>query len=522
MQRGTRQLVNAIRPTLGPLARTVAITSIAPEKKPEILDSGGIIARRIIQLSDPDEDMGAMLARQMLWQQQEEHGDGTATAAVLFQAVYEGGLRYIAAGGNAMRLRHFLEKGLSAILGELTVMTCPVAGKAQLAEVARAICHDNALADMLCEIFDIIGEYGQLDIQAGRGRHLEREYVQGTHWKSGIFSAEMLGGQQSVQLENAAILISDFEIKEPGELAGAVRAALAAQHRTLVIMARSLSEKVIGFLLTNRKTEKFQAIAVKTPGSTSVDQLANMRDLAILTGGQPLIQASGQALNDVRHGDLGFARTAWANAVNFGIIGGKGDPCALRRHLDGLRQSFAQADDRQTRAKLQGRIGRLMGGSATLSIGGATDLEIKARKELAQHAADAVRGAVREGVLPGGGAALVACCAKLRRLCARSRDEDERAAYRVLIRALQEPMRVIAANAGYDPSAVLAAVERARPGSGFNAHTGKVVDLTQVGIVDAASAQKAAVHGAIATAALALTVDVLIHRKTPPESYSKP
>jgi chaperonin GroEL len=517
LQRGMNQIVEAVRPTLGPRARTVAIAPIVGKGRPELLDNGGIIARRIIQLPDRDEDVGAMLTRQMLWQLQEDVGDGTATAAVLFQSIFNQGVRYVAAGGSPVRLRAALENGLRAILAALDAMTIPVEGPASLAGVARSISHDPQLAQALGEIFDVLGENGHLEIQSGRGRDYGHDYVDGTYWmQSGVFSPSMLTAEGNIQLENAAILISDLDIDDPYQLATPMRAALQAESRALVIVARSLSEKVTGFLATNRHTDRFHAIAVKTPGVQVDDQAFALEDLAVLTGGRALVRAAGQTLDSLEPDDLGYARRAWASRTHLGIIGGKGDSRRRRQQIASLSASLG--DDMEKRKKTRQRIGRLMNGSVTLRTGGATETEIKFRKEVAERAAEALRGAVAEGVLPGGGTAFIACIPALQGLLDQTSDDDERAAYRILIQALREPFRTILANAGYDPSEILAEIGDAP--CGFDVETGRVVDMAQAGIYDIATAQKAAVKAAVMTASLALTIDVLAHRKRQREALA--
>jgi chaperonin GroEL len=217
---------------------------------------------------------------------------------------------------------------------------------------------------------------------------------------------------------------------------------------------------------------------------------------------------------------LGHARRAWANRSYFGIVGGKGDPRALRKHIVNLRVAFSQAEDPAVRKKLRERIGKLMGGSATLWVGAASELEITARKELAQRTADALRGAIMEGVLAGGGVSLLACRPVLQRALDQSTDADERAAYRILTKAMTEPIRTIIANAGYDASEIMAETKRAEPGHGFDVRSGQIVDMAQAGIFDAASVQAEAVRSAVAGAALALTVDVLVHRRKPEGSLT--
>jgi chaperonin GroEL len=515
MQRGIHQMVATVRPTLGPLPRVVAIGRLVSEKGPEIFDDGGVIVRRIIQLQDRDEDMGAMFVRHMLWRLHERVGDGTATAAVVFQAVYDQGLRYIVSGGNAMQVRRYLEKGLRVINDELIDMATHVDGKEKLAQIAESICYDPPLAKMLGEIFNIIGEHGQLEVRSGRSRELEREYVEGMYWKGGVFSRRMIldHAKLRTEMENAAILISDLDIEDPRQVAQLVNKAVRANVRSLMIMARKFSDDAAAVLLmASKDPAKFQAIAVKVQGATVGDRSAALEDIAVLTGGHPIISAAGASLSRVEPQDLGRARRAWADRTYLGIIGGKGDPRALRAHVASLRATFDGADDPDDRRKLRERIGKLMGGSATLWVGGVTEIEIERRKELADRTADALRGAIVEGVLPGGGVSLLACRPALQQMADQSTDPDERAAYRILVRALEEPIRTILTNAGHDASEVMAEIKQAGTGYGFDVRSGQVVDVAQAGILDAASVQKEAVHSAVAGAALALTVDVLVHR----------
>lgn len=520
LRRGINQIVDAVRPTLGPLARTVAIAPIVGSGKPELLDNGGIIARRIIQLPDRDEDVGAMLTRQMLWQLQEDVGDGTATAAVLFQSIFDQGVRYVTAGGSPVRLRAAFENGLRIILDELDRMTIPVKGENGLVGVAHSVSHDAQLAQALGEIFHVLGEDGHLEIQSGRRRDHGYDHVDGAYWMhSGVFSPSMLTAEGSIQLEKAAILISDLDIDDPHQLVPVMRAALQANTRALVIVARTLSEKVTGFLATNKQTSKFHAIAVKTPGVQVDDQAFALEDLAVLTGGRPLVKAAGQTLESLKPDDLGYARKAWASRTNLGVIGGKRDVPRLRQQIADLRAALNdENDDSEKRKKTRLRVGRLMGASVTLRIGGTTDSEIKFRKSVAERTAEVLRGAVAEGLLPGGGTAFIACIASLQRLLDQTTDVDERAAYRILIQALREPFRAILANAGYDPSEIQAQIGDSC--CGFDVETGRVVDMARAGICDVAAVQKAAVKAAVLTASLALTIDVLAHRKRQREAIA--
>jgi chaperonin GroEL len=518
-QRGVNQIVEAIRPTLGPRPRIVAIQRILDQRMPELLDNGGVIAQRIIQLPGWDADVGAMFVRDMLWRLYDQVGDGTAAAAVLFQAIYNEGVRYLTAGGNARRLHEYLQKGLEIILDQLTRMTTQVSGKEQLAQIAESICYDPALAKMMGEIFDIIGEYGRLEIRPGRGRELEREYVEGMYWERGLVSREMISDHRRArtELENAAILISDLNIEQPQQLFPALEVALRAKMGALLIVANKLSDSAIGFLLANKKPEQFQVIAVQTPGFGKEEQAAALEDLALLTGGRPFIQVAGDTFELIKAEHFGQARRAWADPRNFGIIGGKGDPRALRQHIAALRTAYNGTEDTVLQGKLLSRLGKLLGGSATLWIGGATELEINERQAVAERTAAAMRGAMMEGIIPGGGVALLACRPALQQQLNQATDSDERAAYHILLAALTAPLRTLVSNAGYKPDEAMAQINLAGAGYGFDVISGQVVEMKQAGICDAAVVQKTAVYNAISSAALALTIDVLVHRNGQPE-----
>ena len=521
IQRGLDQLVNAVRPTLGPRPRLVAIDNIDYHSNtPQLFDDGGTIARYLIQLQGREADMGAMLVRDLLWRLQQQVGDGTATAAVIVQKVYSEGVRYLAAGGNAMQLKRHLERGMRLILEQLSGQTIQLSGKEKLARLAESLCYDPPLAHYLGEIFDIIGEWGRLEIRKGQSREVVREYVEGMYWDQGLLSREMFTDHSKprVEFEDAAILISDLEIEEPIQLFPALEMAIRTEIPALLIIAEKLSAKAINFLLRNKDPEKFQVIAVRTPGWDKAEKAAALQDLAILTGGRPFVKAAGDTFDRIRPEDLGHARRAWADYKHFGIVGGKGDPRLLRQHIAELRRGYENTEKVQDREAMQARVGKLLGGTATLWVGGVTEMEIEARVELAKRTAATMRAAMREGVLPGGGVALLACRPVLRERLAESTDADERAAYRILTTALEEPFRAIVANAGYDASDVMAEVRLAGPGYGFDVTSGQVVDMVQAGIYDVTMVQKAVVFGALTTAAMALTVDVLVLHREPEQA----
>ena len=520
--RGIDLIVEAIRPTLGPIARTVAVSQVMDDKPPELLDKGGLIARRITDLPDPDADMGAMLLRQMLWQLYEECGDGTATAAVIFQSIYREGVKYIVAGGDAMRLRHYLQEGLQVILRGLEAITAPISGREQLAQLAEAICHDSELAERLGETFDFIGEYGQLDVRRGHTRTIEHDYMKGMYWKRGAVSRAMLrGGKQPdrIVMNDAAILLSDLDIEEIEQIAPLIDALMRAGAKSLLLVGGKFSEAVINLILSNTKPEEFRVVAVKTPGDTAAQRQAHLHDMAVITGASPLYQAAGDTLRSVTKSRLGQAKQVWVERTLFGLVSDRDNQQELTEHLADLLEMREYAKDKETEAFLSERIGKILGGVAIMRIGDASPTRMDNRIEAAKETAKSLRRALADGVVPGGGVALLACRSALDLAAASDADSDKRAAYRILLRALEEPLRVICHNGGYD-SAKIAELAGMPSGHGIDIRSGAVTEMVDAGIIDVASVLSAAVRGAVRGAALALTIDVLLHHKDPQPTYT--
>ena len=521
MRCGINQVVDAIRPTLGPVARTVAISDVFETKPPELLDKGGLIARRITNLPERDSDMGAMYIRHMLWHLYEEVGDGTATAAVLFQAIYNGGLKYIAAGGNAMKLRNHLMQTLDLISATLNEVTQPVANVQQLTHLAESVCHDPPLAAALGDIFDVIGEHGQLDIRTSYKHQVGHQFMEGAYWKEGAAARGLLAGGDEpgyFLLPDAAILISDLEFEDVNVLVALLGGLMKVGVKSLLIMGSQFSEPVLNFLVANKRNEQFRVLAVKTPGTMPADQVATLEDIAVLTGGKPLLKAAGDTLRSITLDHLGHARRVWVDRTMFGIVSGEGSPQTVRAHQKALQIRLENATDKKVREILQARIARLAGGFATLYLGGATETEVKTRKEMAEQTARVLRHAVRGGIVPGAGVALLACQQAVSEAMTGIQDSDQRAAYRILHDALEMPLHVICQNAGYDEAAV-ARARLAGQGCGLDVRTGELVPVMEAGIFDVAPAIKGAVQHAVHSAALALTVDVLVHHKNPTVTY---
>ena len=517
-QRGMNKIVDAIRPSLGPNPRAVAINRLGSSRGPEFFDNGGMIARRIIQLSDRDEDAGAMYIRGALWNLHERVGDGVATSAIIFQTIFNGGLKYIAAGGNAMSLRRHLEQGGELIAAALDGIMQPISGAEALIGVAKTVCHEVQLAETLGNLVSIIGEEGLLEIRAGRGRGIEQELLAGSFWPGGLVSKAMITnpGQLRAVFENAALLISDLDIQTPQELLPVIQAAVEAGLDRLVVMCGKMSEPAQNLVLQSKNSGKLQIVVVKTPGLRSDLQMTNLTDIARLTGGRMFVKAAGETLAKVNPGDFGRARRIWANDEYIGLIHPQGDPVEIRKHVNTLRAALKSATKTDKQKIFQERLGRLLSGSAAIDVGGLTETEMETRKELAKRTLNTLRGAAREGILPGGGTALLACRPALSELTSADHGLDAQAARRILAAALEAPFRALMRNSGQNEGKRLGEVEQSGAGYGFDLVTGQLCEMLTAGIVDVATVQKQAVISAVRAASLALTIDVLIHRDDPP------
>jgi chaperonin GroEL len=527
IQAGINMIASVLRPTLGPLPRNVAITRTVGRNAPEILDNGGAIARRIIAIPDRDQDVGAMLIRHVLWRMYQDSGDGVTTTAVIFQSIFNQGVRYLSAGGgNAMQLRNGLENCLPIVLDALRGFTVPLNGRELITQVAEGICQgDSELAGMLGEIFDIAGAYGTVQVQASNQRKLEREFIEGMYWPnsgwiSSIFQTDPI--RHRTIMDDAAILISDIPVHSPAQLLPALEIAAKAKIPNLVVLALNMSDEAIGLLVTNRERKVIGTLAVKTPLLDILGRQEALEDMALLTGGKFMVEAAGERLEDVTFEHFGRARRVWATNERFGIIGGKGDPRLVREHVKMLKLRLSHLQG-EAREKVIQRIGRMLGGAAFLYVGGNTETAIQTRLEVAERSVVTLRSALDGGVVPGGGAALVHCQRVLEqaerqyKLAGTTNDslDEQIIALRIIRRSLEAPLRTIAQNGGYHPATIVGRVQQAPDNQGFDVRTGQVTCLQNVGILDPLQVVGNALELAIHGAALALTTDVIVHRKRP-------
>ncbi len=513
LRQGVKVMVDMVRPTLGPTARCVMLHEESSGRTPEVLDDAATILRRVIELPDPYVNMGAMLLRHTVWTVHEAIGDGGATTAVLFEAIMRHTAPLLAAGADASALRRGLEQGLTAASAALTEMAHPLEGDLAIARVAESLCHDPELARLLGEIFDIVGADGSIEIEPGYTRGFDRQYVEGVQWETGFFSSYFVTNQdrQEARLENPAVLVTDMRLTTAEQLLPLLDSLTKVEQRDLFIIADEVSGTALSLLTANHRAGTMRSVAVKAP-SYEPERTQILKDLAVLTGAQVVTEVSGISGESIGLEDLGRARLAWADAHNFGIQGGLGDPAALRERITEVRAEYQQTSKPEDKEKVRARLGKLIGGVAILLVGGDAQQQIEERKAAARRTVTTMRHALQGGVAPGGGAGLLACRQALRKVAAGG---DEAGAVAALAHALEEPLAAIARNAGYDASAIVAQAGVQPQGWGFDAVSGQFVDLWSAGILDPVPMLHRALAAAVSGASMLLTADVLVHHREP-------
>lgn len=515
--RGVDQMVGALRPTLGPAARTVAVHGWNRTNPPEILDSAATIARRTIQLENPWEDMGGMIVRQMAWSIFEEVGDGAATAAVLCQALLHEAARIIGAGANPMILKRGIERGLRVARAELRRQARGVELASEIARIILGSVRDEQIAEMVGEVAEAVGPDGAVLVQDSAGRTTDYEYLEGVRWNSGYHSYYLLkDGEDSIRMMHPRIFLTDHYLTSAEQLLPVLEACVAAGERNLMVIAPEVSGTALALLLMNREKGVLeQVIAAKSPDMGKQREQI-LIDLATITGGRALCTERGDKLDEVIIEDLGTARQCWVTATTFGILGGGGAKGAIRQRINETKGELRALpkDEDHTRTTIRERIGKLAGAAAIIRVGAVTSSEQAELKFRIEAAVTAARAALRDGVVAGGGAAYVACIPALERLKGELTG-DEAFGVEALARALTAPMRAIARNAGVDPQPLALAAREREEGWTFDVIAGEWVDAWEAGIVDPVQVVLTALEASTSAATMALTTDVLIRHKKP-------
>jgi chaperonin GroEL len=517
--RGIEKMTALVRPTLGPLPRTVAVARIAGTQPPEVLDNAAVIVRRTLELADPFENMGAMLVRHLVWRMHEQVGDGGATAALLTRALVRSGAKFIAAGGSPVGIRRGMQLGLAAAAAALRAQARAIDGQQEIARCVAGSLHDARLADLIGEVVDAVGVDGAVIFEDAQGTATGHEYLDGVRWNEGYVSSFMLKADEatSTRLLNPRILVTDYVLERGEQLLPALEACVASGDRSLLVVAPEVRDAAIGMLVANRERGVVDAaVAVKAP-SFGEQRGRILDDIAVITGGCRVSQERGRSLANLSDGDLGRARHAWATVRAFGILGGQGSKAAIRQRLAEAKAELRLADhaDEYTINLIRERIGKLAGTAAIIRVGAPTPIEQQERKLRVEAAIKSARAAVLDGVVPGGGAALLACVPALDGTIAE--EMDECFGVRALAHALAEPMRAIVRNAGFDEGAVVGQA-RDNLGMAFDVVHGQWVDPFATGLVDPLPVVLAALETSVSGAMTALTAEALVHRKRPPTS----
>ena len=511
--KGVDSMVNAMKVTLGPKGRPVAL-----DKKfgpPSVVDDGVSIAKEI-ELEDPFENMGAQLVKEAATKTNDACGDGTTSSSVLAQAIVHGGMRNIAAGANPMALKRGIEKSTVAIVEELKSISTEVKGKEQVAQVANVSSRDTDIGNLIADVMEKVGKDGVITVEEGKGLHFETEFVEGMKFDRGYISPYFITNSERMEsvIEDPYILITDKKISAISDLLPVLEKILQV-GKNVVILAEDVEGEPLATLVVNKLRGTVNCLAVKAPGFGD-RRKAMLEDIAILTGGHVISEDVGRKLDSVGVEDLGRARRVVADKDNSTIVEGKGSDADITARIKQIRTQIDETTSDFDREKLQERLARLAGGVAVLKVGAATEVELKEKKLRVEDALSATRAAVEEGIVPGGGVSLISCLSALKKL---KLQDDEAIGADILRRAVEEPLRAIAENSGEEGSVIVNQVKKSKKGFGFDAANNVYVDMVEAGIIDPTKVVRSGIENATSVAVMILTTEAMvtdIPEKNPP------
>ena len=504
LKRGVDKLAGAVRVTLGPKGRNVVL-----DKKygsPTITNDGVTIAREI-ELEEPFENMGAQLLKEVATKTDDVAGDGTTTAIVLGQAIVAEGLQNVSAGANPILIKRGLEKGVEAIVADLTRQSRPVATHADIAAVASISAADAEVGEMIAEVMDKVGKDGVISVEEGQTVGLETEYTEGMQFDRGYISPYLITNQERMEavLEDALVLITDKKISAMKDLLPALEKAVQLGQPMLLI-AEDVDGEALATVVVNKLRGTLSVLAVKAPGFG--DRRKEMlRDMAILTGGTVISEELGRKLDSVTPEDFGHARRVVATKDDTTLIDGAGSPEEIKGRMSQIKAQIEDTTSDYDKEKLQERLAKLAGGVAVIKVGAATEVELKEKKHSIEDALSTTRAAIEEGLVAGGGVALLQAIPALDQV---ELVGDEAVGLGILRRALEAPVRQIADNAGAHGEVVVERVKGLETGHGYDALKGEYGDMFAKGIVDAAKVTRSALQNAASIGAMVLTTEALI------------
>jgi chaperonin GroEL len=510
MRSGFDTVADALSPTLGPTARTVLVEKMNRWETPEVIDDAATIARRIVELP-LYRNAGGMLMRHAVWRVLDQVGDGTATAAVIAQALLRETTRYIADGANPAVMRKGIEDGLVRALEVLDTLALPVESLDALRCIALGACHDEAVAERIAEIHDKYGWGVTICLQEWLTNELAVEFADGWKWgEGGYASSEFITDQERglVWSEQPFILFTNVFLEFAEQVVPIMQQVSNAGGKEIVFMSPKIADTALSTMLINNERGTIHSVGIRSPG-VGLHQLGVAQDLAALTGGRFLEADAGlkPALATIE--DLGYSDLVWASRDFFAVIGGDGEEEAVALQADSVRAVLELENPPYDRDQLRKRLGYLTGGVATLSVGAATKTEMAERIARAQRAVKAVESGRRDGVVPGGGVALFACAAAAE-CCDPALPLDERLGHAALARALEEPLRTIVANFGAEPEPIAHAVREGHGQVAFDAVKGELVDPVEAGILDPINVVRTALASAVSAGVMATLTEALV------------
>jgi chaperonin GroEL len=514
LERGVNKVANAVKVTLGPKGRNVVLDRKwgAP-----IITKDGVTVAKEIELSDPWENMGAQLCREVASKTNDVAGDGTTTATVLAQALVNEGMRYVAAGGNPIALKRGIDKAVAKAVETIKQHAIPVTEREQIEYVATIAGNDPEIGKMIAEAMDKVGKDGVITIEESKGTQTTLEIVEGMQFDRGYISPYFITDPERMEavLEDALILIHEKKISSAQDLLPVLE-RVAQARRPLLIIAEDVDGDALATLVVNKLRGVLQVAAVKAPGFGE-RRKAMLEDIAILTGGRFISEDLGIKLENVTLDMLGQAKKVVIGKEETTIIEGAGSPEAVTGRINQIKRLIETTESSYDREKLQERLAKLSGGVAVIKVGAATETELKEKKHRFEDALSATRAAVEEGIVPGGGKIFLLAQAALDGI---GDDDDERTGVAIVKRALEEPLRQIAENAGLEGSVIVEKVKALGTHEGLDARTGEFVDLVKSGIIDPAKVSRAALENAASIAGLVLTTEAMVAEK--PEKKTEP
>lgn len=500
IKQGVDKLTNTVKVTLGPKGRTVVLSK--KFGSPTIIDDGVTIAKEI-ELEDHFEDMGAQLVREAASKTNDVAGDGTTTATILTQAIFNEGIKNIAAGSNPLYIRRGISKAVNAIVEELKKMARPVKTKEEKAQIATISANDRVIGDLIAEAMEKVGHEGVITVEEGKSSDTELDVVEGMQFDRGYISPYFITDAERMEcvLEDALILITDKKISAMNDLLPVLE-KIVQTGKPFLIIAEDVEGEALATLVVNKLRGTLKACAVKAPGFG--DRRKEMlEDIAILTGGEVISEERGMKLEKTNLEQLGKAKRIVVDKENTTIVDGEGSKKEIKDRISQIRKQIEETTSDYDREKLEERLAKLSGGVAVIRVGAATETEMKAKKSKVEDARNATKAGVQEGILPGGGVALVRAAKALESI--KVEDEDEKIGINIIRKAIYAPLRTLAENAGVDPSIVVDKIKNSSQEIGFDAEKLEYVDMMKHGIVDPCKVTRTALENAASIASTLLT-----------------